>query len=173
MSRAEAQAEALNRCVVEIFPIFLRADQIFWLRLDDRPSWQAGCALSAHPHEAVLAALERLGGGPFVIHSTSWRYERGRLILTYLAVLPELHAPREGFHAIEVPRATLARGAAEQAPVSVGAEQVLEHALRHLAWLSRDDPAVRFALGLGWTQALSGYLPEPFSSIGAVSGSLA
>ena len=39
--------------------------------------------------------------------------------------------------------------------------QVLEHALRHLAWLIEDDPAIAAALP-GWSAMLEGYGPEPF-----------
>jgi hypothetical protein len=43
---------------------------------------------------------------------------------------------------------------------------VLEHALRHLAWLALDDPEVRAALTPAWLEALDVYKPEPFWAIG-------
>jgi hypothetical protein len=44
---------------------------------------------------------------------------------------------------------------------------VVEHGLRHLAWLVRDDPVVAEALTGGWAAALSGYVPEPFRHVTA------
>jgi len=46
---------------------------------------------------------------------------------------------------------------------------VLEHALRHLAWLVRDDPAIAGALP-EWPELLAGYVPEPFRALGRVEG---
>jgi len=43
---------------------------------------------------------------------------------------------------------------------------VLEHALRHLAWLAEDDDVVRHELSGEWRAALAGYVPEPFRSLG-------
>jgi hypothetical protein len=63
---------------------------------------------------------------------------------------------------VGVDRADLARGHATAAPVAVATGQVLEHGLRHLAWLVQDDPAVAGQLAGPWTAALAGYTPEPF-----------
>jgi hypothetical protein len=39
---------------------------------------------------------------------------------------------------------------------------VVEHALRHLAWLAAEDEAVRASLDASWVGRLAGYRPEPF-----------
>jgi hypothetical protein len=39
---------------------------------------------------------------------------------------------------------------------------VLEHGLRHLAWLAKDDEVVAERLNPAWRDALAGYVPEPF-----------
>jgi hypothetical protein len=44
-------------------------------------------------------------------------------------------------------------------------DHVVEHALRHLAWLSKDDPGIRSVLPGGWFRALEAYEPEPFRSL--------
>ena len=62
-------------------------------------------------------------------------------------------------------RSELARSSATRAPASIGHAQVLEHALRHLAWLSQDDEAVAARLSAGWRAALGDYVPEPFRSL--------
>lgn len=61
-----------------------------------------------------------------------------------------------------VGRAEQARGDATAAPPAVASEQVLEHGLRHLAWLVKDDSAVAARLTDAWRTALAGYVPEPF-----------
>ncbi|HET6317341.1 MAG TPA: hypothetical protein VFG86_12850 [Chloroflexota bacterium] len=117
------------------------------------------------PHDLVLDALRVFGIGPFVAHSTSWRYE-GDLVLTYLVLLPTLHGdPPIGFDVHSVQRESLARGELAAPPSHIGTTQVIEHALRHLAWLAGDDPPIRALLGPTWIEALSVYRPEPFRSI--------
>jgi hypothetical protein len=50
---------------------------------------------------------------------------------------------------------------------------VLEHGLRHLAWLARDDAAVQSLLSEVWKRALADYVPEPPATWGEVTlGSL-
>ncbi|MEA2670080.1 MAG: hypothetical protein QOG45_300, partial [Chloroflexota bacterium] len=48
------------------------------------------------------------------------------------------------------------------APASLDVEQVLHHALRHLAWLRREDPEIAATLDPAWASPLGAYLPEPF-----------
>jgi hypothetical protein len=82
-------------------------------------------------------------------------------VLTYLAVVAPAAAAPTSWQSLPVPRAELARGDATGPPPAIGVLQVQEHALRHLAWLLRDDPAIAGALP-GWPAPLAGYLPEPF-----------
>jgi hypothetical protein len=63
-------------------------------------------------------------------------------------------------------RAELARSGATAAPAQIAHEQVVEHGLRHLAWLATDDPVVRTELSADWRRALATYVPEPFRSLG-------
>ncbi|HYW90382.1 MAG TPA: hypothetical protein VFB50_21605 [Chloroflexota bacterium] len=152
---------------VELLPIFIeRGGNIRWLaRTDNVGSWRVDSRPDISPHDLVLDALCVFGVGPFVAHSTSWRFESS-LILTYLILLPTLHAaPPAGFEVHRVQRESLARGDLAAPPPSIAVDQVLEHALRHLAWLAGDDPAIRALLGPSWIEALSMYRPEPFRSI--------
>jgi hypothetical protein len=43
---------------------------------------------------------------------------------------------------------------------------VVEHGLRHLAWLVQDDPVVRAELPAAWVPLLAAYVPEPFRNLG-------
>lgn len=122
-------------------------------------------AAARSPHDTVIGALRLFGIGPFVAHSTSWRFDY-ELVLTYLVLLPTLHAePPTGFEVHVVGRESLARGELAAPPPRIGVEQVLEHALRHLAWLAGDDPAIRQLLARSWLEALAVYQPEPFRSV--------
>lgn len=86
-------------------------------------------------------------------------------MLTYLAVVDAEAAAPPSWATVPAARAELARGDATAPPVAIGVAQVLEHALRHLAWLLRDDPAIAAAVG-GWEAVLADYLPEPFRAFG-------
>ena len=65
-----------------------------------------------------------------------------------------------------VVRGELARSGATTAPAAIATGQVLEHAIRHLAWLARDDEAVQGKLSEEWLSALAPYRPEPFRNLG-------
>jgi len=64
-----------------------------------------------------------------------------------------------------VPPGALARGGAITPPESLDVDQVLHHALRHLAWLQREDPAVAAELDPAWAAALAGHRPAPFHAL--------
>lgn len=63
-----------------------------------------------------------------------------------------------------------ARGSSHAAPDVVGTRQVIEHGLRHLAWLAGEDPVVRTTLDDGWHAVLAGYVPEPFRQLQPTDG---
>jgi hypothetical protein len=150
---------------LEVLPVGLRDGGLFWLKPVHADSLRVGLSASATPHETVLKVLSWYPLDPIVVHSTSWRHEQGRVILTYVAVVsPPGSLPPDSLVTVPVRRADLARGEAMAAPTSIGVEAVLEHALRHLSWLVSDDPAVMRALG-AWTGLLAAYQPEPFRAL--------
>ncbi len=147
---------------LEILPIGLRDAHLFWLKPVHADSLRVGLNPSAAPADVVLDVLKWYPLQPLVVHSTSWRHEAGRVILTYAAVVDAPgELPAGSLLVLPVARADLARGDATSAPKTIGVDAVLEHALRHLAWLVRDDPAVKKALE-GWGHALAAFVPEPF-----------
>jgi hypothetical protein len=80
----------------------------------------------------VLDASTRYNLTPLLVHSTSWRHEAARLILTYVvAVEPPDHVS-EYLTEEPVVRAALARGDALGPPTDIDVSQVIEHAFRHL-----------------------------------------
>ena len=112
----------------------------------------------------VTQMAERVLGDVLLVHSTSWRYEAGSVVLSFATVI-EGDAVGD-MPALPVGRVDLARGAATAAPDAIGHQQVLEHALRHLAWLAEDDEAVHATLDPGWHTLLKDYVPAPFQQLG-------
>jgi hypothetical protein len=125
--------------------------------------WYIEIGADDDPVEVVTRLSANLMGNPLLVHSTSWRRARGSVILSFVVVNRDDQAL--DIPGIPIVRAELARSEATSAPVSVAYQQVLEHGLRHLAWLLKDDDAVRSTLSAEWKQALAGYVPEPFRNL--------
>ena len=123
---------------------------------------------SLHGDEHPDAAARRLAGfaeggppGGGILHSTSWRFASGQIVLTY-AALPDpdprsaaiLHAPAEPAHGVDP---------VAPSPPQVGQADVVAHACRHLAFLHDTDPVVTAAGRRHpqlWT-LLGEFRPEP------------
>ncbi len=134
--------------------------------------------MSSKDPDASSAALEPWGtegpvqaevftnlmGPPLLVHSTSWRRGKGGVLLTFLVVIGE----DQGAHlaSMRISRSDLARNSATEAATKISTNQVVEHALRHMAWLAQDDAAVKAALSPAWLATLAGYVPEPFRHLG-------
>ncbi len=112
------------------------------------------------PMEIVKRLSTNLMGPPLLVHSTSWRRGQGGVLLSFLVVIGDDQAA--DLAGVPIIRAELARNSATEAAKGVSSNQVVEHALRHMAWLAQDDAAVRATLSPAWVAALSGYVPEPF-----------
>ena len=150
---------------IEILPIALRDGVIVFMKPEHADSYVVGWPAGARPEEVAARTVERLGLAPIVLHSTSWRQPGDEVVLTYVAVVPLSTQLPRSFVEMPVARTDLARGDATAPPPIIGVAQVLEHALRHLAWLVQDDPVVAGELA-GWIGALESYIPEPFRSFG-------
>jgi hypothetical protein len=154
--------------LAEVFVLFLA---------DGRPSLTGPCGASPwylevgaeeDPMAVVAAAVRRVIGEPIVVHSTSWRRDRGAVVLSFVAAIDPALVGDMPVAAID--RAELARGAATAAPTEIAAGQVVEHGLRHLAWLVQDDPEVAARLAVHWRSALAAYVPEPFRHLPSTVG---
>jgi hypothetical protein len=122
--------------------------------------WYLEVGADEDPLDVVSGALRRVLGEPTVAHSTSWRRDRHGVVLSFVAVVPP--SAVDTLASVPVARAELARNSATAAPEQIATAQVLEHGLRHLAWLIQDDPVVSARLAGPWREALSRYMPEPF-----------
>lgn len=120
--------------------------------------WLVEVGQGEDPTTVVAALARNILGELLLVHSTSWRVDRGGVVLTFCAVVPDTG----GRDSRLVRRADLARGGATEAAVDVGEAQVIEHGLRHFSWLVTDDEVVGTALGAAWAALLKDYVPEPF-----------
>jgi len=91
------------------------------------------CTVEVDPDETARSGTASLFPGMplrrVVVHSTSWRYEQGTLILTYLAYSDEL--PFDDLPHV-LPRDAKA--------VGTGVAAVVAHAIGHLSFLVRQEP---------------------------------
>lgn len=124
-----------------------------------------------HPDAAARRLAGFIGGRPpdgGILHSTSWRFTAGQIVLTY-AALPD---PDPSTAAVLHPPAPPARSTDPLAPSPPRLEQadVVAHACRHLAFLNHTDPTVTAAgrrnpelwkLLDRYRPAVAGRLPEP------------
>lgn len=150
---------------LEVLPVGLAGTELFWLKPVHADSLRVGLPVSTQPAQVVLDVLGWYNVEARVIHSTSWRHQEGTVILTYLAVVePPGRLPPDSLVSQPVGRAELARGTAIGAPRQIGVGAVVEHALRHLAWLLREDRAIAEALP-AWKEVLARYEPEPFQAL--------
>lgn len=150
--------------LAEVFVVQVNDDRLELTGPDGPAPWLIELGETDHPVEVVDRIVHDVIGPPRLLHSTSWRRDRASVILSFLVVVDQEVAA--GMESRPIGRAELARSRATAAPQSIGSNQVLEHALRHLAWLAKDDPVVAAELTTPWHRALSDYVPEPFRSLG-------
>jgi hypothetical protein len=126
--------------------------------------WYVEVGAEDDPVEVVTRLSRNLMGPPLLVHSTSWRRSRGSVVLSFVVV----NADDQALELAGVPigRAELARSGATSAPTAIASAQVLEHGLRHLAWLANEDEVVKRTLSDEWKAVLGGYVPEPFRHLG-------
>jgi len=168
------QAPALTRVAwstevvgqtLEALLVYLHGERARVLHPIHAPALRVGWHPERQPGDIVLEAARRYGLRPLLVHSTSWRFEGARVILTYVVVVEPPTGLDEHLVDGSVDRAELARGDAMGPPIDIDLTQVVEHAFRHLAWLVKDDDAVATALP-DWVGFLDAYEPEPFRSFG-------
>ena len=164
MSRLPDGFDVTGPVLAEVFVVWLNDDHLELTGPDGAAPWLIEIGTTDHPVEVVDRIVRDTVGPPLLVHSTSWRRERDAVILSFVvAIEPSLVGPME---TTPIDRADLARSEATAAPREIAFEQVIEHGLRHLAWLAADDPAVAAELTDGWRAALAAYVPEPFRNLG-------
>ncbi|HEX5824368.1 MAG TPA: hypothetical protein VFY18_07930 [Candidatus Limnocylindrales bacterium] len=164
MSRAPAGWDVDSPVQAEVFVVWLDRDRLQLTGPDGPQPWILQLGSVEHPVEVVDRIVRDVVGPPIVVHSTSWRRDRDAVILSFVVVIGrELVGTMAS---LPIERADLARSEATAAPRAIAASAVVEHGLRHLAWLAKDDPVVAAELPPDWRPLLAEYIPEPFRNLG-------
>jgi hypothetical protein len=148
----------------EVFVVWLHDDRVELTGPCGSAPWLLEIGASEHPVDVVSRIVRDVVGEPILVHSTSWRRDRDAVILSFVVVIDA--ALVGTMDSAPIDRAELARSEATAAPRAIAHAQVVEHGLRHLAWLVQDDPAVATELPPAWAPVLAGYVPEPFRALG-------
>ena len=164
MTRSPAGWDVDSPVQAEVFVVWLDGDRIQLTGPDGPQPWILQLGPAEHPVEVVDRVVRDVVGPPLLVHSTSWRRDRDAVILSFVVVIPpELVGVMSS---VPIERAELARSEATAAPRDIATSAVVEHGLRHLAWLVQDDPVVAAELPPPWRPLLAAYVPEPFRSLG-------
>jgi hypothetical protein len=147
----------------EIYVVWLNGDDLELTGPCGAAPWIVQLGATDHPVGVVDRIVRENIGEPRLVHSTSWRHDADTVILSFVVVIDAgLVGPMES---APIVRADLARSSATAAPTTIDHRQVIEHGLRHLAWLADEDPAVSAELAGPWRAVLAGYVPEPFRNL--------
>ena len=148
----------------EILVVWLAGDHLELTGPCGPAPWLLELGEADHPVEVVTRIVRDVIGDPLLVHSTSWRRDRDAVILSFVVVIDG--ALVGSMASLPIGRSELARGDAAAAPREIATTQVVEHGLRHMAWLASDDPVVAAELPDAWRSLLADYVPEPFRNLG-------
>jgi hypothetical protein len=148
----------------EVFVVWLAGDHFELTGPCGAAPWLLELGVLDHPLDIVTRIVSAEIGSPLLVHSTSWRRDRDAVILSFVVVIDRSLVG--SMASLPIERAALARGKATTAPQHVATSQVVEHGLRHMAWLAMDDPVVAAELPEGWHALLANYAPAPFRNLG-------
>jgi hypothetical protein len=148
----------------EVFVVWLAGDHLELTGPCGAAPWLIELGATDHPVDVVTRIVRDVIGEPLLVHSTSWRRDREAVILSFVVVIDA--ALVGSMASLPIARSELARGDATAAPREIATSQVVEHGLRHMAWLAQDDPVVAAELPAGWRILLAEYVPEPFRNLG-------
>jgi hypothetical protein len=148
----------------EVFVVWLAGDHLELTGPCGPAPWLIELGPADHPVDVVTRMVREVIGEPLLVHSTSWRRDREAVILSFVVVIDG--AVVGSMESRPIARAELARGESTAAPRAIATSQVVEHGLRHMAWLATDDPAVATGLPAEWHALLADYVPEPFRNLG-------
>ena len=116
------------------------------------------------PHLIALGVGAIVGTGILTLTGVGAAKAGPAVILSFVVVIDRELVGRMA--SVPIERAELARSTATAAPRAIATSAVVEHGLRHLAWLAKDDPVVAAQLPAAWRPLLAEYLPEPFKNLG-------
>jgi hypothetical protein len=164
MSRTPEGWDVESPVQAEIFTVWRSDDHLELTGPCGAAPWIVELGATEHPVEVVDRIVRDVVGDPLLVHSTSWRRDRDAVILSFVVVIDaELVGDMPS---VPIGRAALARSDATAAPRDIATDAVVEHGLRHMAWLAKDDPVVAATLDQTWKSLLAAYVPEPFRALG-------
>jgi hypothetical protein len=164
MSREPTGWDVTSPVQAEIFTVWRRGDRLELTGPCGAGPWIVELGTADHPVEVVDRVVREVIGRPLLVHSTSWRRDRDAVILSFVVVIDGSLVGE--MPSVPIGRAELVRSAATAAPTDIASTQVVEHGLRHMAWLAKDDPVVSATLDDDWRRLLRAYVPEPFRALG-------
>jgi hypothetical protein len=164
VSRTPAGWDVDSPVQAEVFVVWLDGERLQLTGPDGPQPWILQLGPTEHPVEVVDRIVRDVVGPPILVHSTSWRRDRDAVILSFVVVIERELV--KGMASAPIDRAELARSDATAAPHDIATIAVVEHGLRHLAWLAKDDPVVAAELPPAWRPLLADYIPEPFRNLG-------
>lgn len=164
MTRTPAGWDVESPVQAEVFVVWLRDDHLELTGPCGAAPWILELGATDHPVAVVDRIVRDVVGEPLLVHSTSWRRDRDAVILSFVVVIDEALVGE--MESRPIGRAELARSEATAAPRDIAHAQVVEHGLRHMAWLAVDDAVVASGLSPHWKEILAGYTPEPFRNLG-------
>jgi hypothetical protein len=164
MSRSPAGWDVMSPVQAEIFTVWRSGDHLELTGPCGAAPWLVELGATEHPVEVVDRIVRDVVGDPLLVHSTSWRRDRDAVILSFVVVIDAALVGEMA--SVPIGRAALARSEATAAPAEIATSAVVEHGLRHMAWLAKDDPIVAAALDDPWKALLASYVPEPFRALG-------
>jgi hypothetical protein len=131
------------RVILEVFVCAAESDEkVRYCRLQTEMTYR-----HCDPDDIVCEALSDIGLQPdqsgCCAHSTSWRYDSGQTLLTYLVWVPLRDMSALDTRVLELSRVTYpaAEGPLKPRPRDIREEHVLVHGLRHLRFLVENQPA--------------------------------
>jgi len=164
MSRSPTGWDVMSPVQAEIFTVWRAGDHLELTGPCGAAPWLVELGATEHPVEVVDRIVRDVVGDPLLVHSTSWRRDRDAVILSFVVVIDERLVGE--MPSVPIGRSELARSEATAAPTEIATAAVVEHGLRHMAWLAKDDPVVAATLDDPWKALLASYVPEPFRGLG-------
>ena len=131
--------------------------EVFYLRIVDRrvryQRKEVNLSRKGSDPDKLIWSLIRQGHGEpqtteheFLIHSTSWRYERpGKIILTYAAYSDALEFKKGAWKSIAIKDLrTITKQTRKPQSQTALEKKVVSHAMRHIAFLIETDKQIDF-----------------------------
>jgi hypothetical protein len=139
--------------ILEIFYVRIMGDRVHYQRKQANLSKKGGdpdrriqSLIQEKSHDSADEAEEN----EFLIHSTSWRYEKpSKVMLTYVAYSDELEFEKGKSHSFPLKKLRTITKKSTKPRTRVALEKkVVSHGLRHIAFLIRTDPQTDFKSAL-------------------------